>query len=307
MGHYDDQVGPSNPPRQQGLHAPGLPGTDIRRSPIMPPQHSVRGAMSPAPSPHMLHNSKSAGNLSAHGNRPAYEPNYGMPSPISPSGLPPPSPYALGPGASPIGTPTSFGPRPRQNSASQSPAFGPVNGGPKRGVDKRDISEPTFLMTTSRVPTVNLPQDGANMGNGQYGGQRYAGDGNAGSAAPPLPPINPRRKRENSRPRPYEDSGLAAPRLPFASQGNGSTSSLDYADDDRSVYDSEGEDNKSAVPRQRLPAGRMTQFEGGVAPRGPGRRENSPPFVAKGPPASRTVLTSNIKVNPNMGVPGGMF
>jgi len=306
MGHYDDQVGPSNPPRQQGLHAPGLPGTDIRRSPIMPPQHSVRGALSPAPSPHMLHNSKSASNLSAHGNRPAYEPNYGMPSPISPSGLPPPSPYALGPGASPVGTPTSFGPRSRQNSAAQSPAFGPVNGAPRRGVDKRDISEPTF-MTTSRVPTVNLPQDGASMGNGQYGGQRYPGDGNNGSSAPPLPPINPRRKRENSRPRPYEDSGLAAPRLPFASQGNGSTSSLDYADDDRSVYDSEGEDNKPVVPRQRLPTGRMAQFEGGAAPRGPSRRENSPPFIPKGPPASRTVLTSNIKVHPNMGVPGGMF
>jgi hypothetical protein len=316
LGHHDDQYGPGNPPRQPQLQAPGLPGTDIRRSPIMPPQGAIRGALSPAASPHMLHGSKSAGNLAVH-NRPAYEPNYGMPSPISPSGLPPPSPYALGPGASPIGTPT-FGPRSRQNSATQSPAFGPVNGGPglhaKRMVDKRDISEPTFFTSTSRIPTVNLPQqmDGSDMGYGnrQYGGQqRYAGDGNGNpGSAPPVPPINPRRKRETSRPRPYDESGLGAPRLPFASQGNGSTSSLDYTEDDRSVYDGEEEDNHRAPnPRQRLPAARKAQFEGGAAPRGPGRRDNSPPFVAKGPPASRTVMTSNIKVNPNMNVPGGMF
>ncbi|KAK0616791.1 hypothetical protein B0T14DRAFT_435841 [Immersiella caudata] len=313
LGHHEDQYGPANPPRQQQLHAPGLPGTDIRRSPIMPPQGGIRGALSPASSPHMLHSSKSASNLAVH-NRPAYEPNYGMPSPISPSGLPPPSPYALGPGASPIGTPT-FGPRSRQNSATQSPAFGPVNGGPgghpRRVVDKRDISEPTFVMSTSRVPTVNLPQqmDGSDYGHRQYGGQRYAGDGNpnAGSA-PPVPPINPRRKRETSRPRPYDESGLGAPRLPFASQGNGSTSSLDYTEDDRSVYDGEEEDNhRAANQRQRLAPTRKAQFEGGALPRGPGRRDNSPPFVAKGPPASRTVMTSNVKVNPNMNVPGGMF
>ncbi|KAK0644167.1 hypothetical protein B0T16DRAFT_193644 [Cercophora newfieldiana] len=316
IGHHDDQFGPGNPNRQPGLHAPGLPGTDIRRSPIMPPQGAIRGALSPAASPHMLHSSKSAGNLGVHSNRPAYEPNYGMPSPISPSGLPPPSPYALGPGASPVGTPTSFGPRSRQNSAAQSPAFGPVNGGPggptRRMVDKRDISEPTFVMSTSRVPTVNLPQqmDGRDMGSGnrQYGGQRYARDGNTNpSSAPPLPPINPRRKRENSRTRPYDDAGLGAPRLPFASQGNGSTSSLDYAEDDRSVYSEEEDNQRAANPRQRLPPTRKAQFEGGAPPRGPGRRDNSPPFVAKGPPASRTVLTSNIKVNPNMNVPGGMF
>jgi len=316
LGHHDDQFGPSNPPRQLGLHAPGLPGTDIRRSPIMPPQpHAVRGALSPAASPHLLHGSKSAGNLAVHSNRPAYEPNYGMPSPISP--LPPTSPYALGPGASPVGTPTAYAPRSRQNSAANSPAFGPANGGPggpaRRMVDRRDISEPTFVMSTSRVPTVNLPHpmdnpEMGNSGNRPYGGQRYLGDGNMNpSSAPPLPPINPRRKRETSQPRPY-DSGLGAPRLPFASQGNGSTSSLDYTEDNRSAYTSEDEDHsRVAHQRQRLPPTRTAQFEGGGIPRGPGRRDNSPPFVAKGPPASRTVMTSNIKVNPNMSVPGGMF
>jgi len=321
-GQYDDQFAPHNANRQPGLQAPGLPGTDIRRSPIMPPQgYPIRGALSPASSPHTLHPSKSAGNLAVHPNRPAYEPNYGLPSPISPLGGPgslSPSPYALGHGASPVGTPTSLGPRPRQNSASQSPAFGPMNGAPngppRRPVDKREISEPTFVMSTSRVPTVTLPHamgtfEPGNSGR-SYGGARYQGDNNAApGSAPPVPPINPRRKRETSRPRPYDDSGLSAPRLPFASQANGSTSSLDY-DDSRSAYTSEDEDgSKLASQRQRLPPSRKAQFEGaGGLPRGPpGRRDNSPPFVVKGPPASRTVVTSNIKVNPNMNVPGGMF
>ncbi|KAK1754253.1 hypothetical protein QBC47DRAFT_40311 [Echria macrotheca] len=310
-GTYEDQS-PGNR-GQPMLRAPGLPGTDIRRSPIMPPQgYNNRGVLSPAASPHTLHGSKSTGNLAVHG-RPGYDNHSGLPSPISPLGVNglPPSPYAMGPGGSPLGTPTSFGPRPRQgSSAAQSPAFGPnngaPNGAPKRMVDKRDISDPTFVMSTSRVPTVNLPHSAnPDAGGYPYDRPRYQTDNmEAPNSAPPVPPINPRRKRETSRPRPYDEGGLSAPRLPFASQGNGSTSSLDYTDDNRSAYTSDDEDG-AKMERRRL---RKAPFEGpnaGLPPRPGMRRDNSPPFVAKGPPASRSVVTS--KVNQNMNIPGGMF
>lgn len=349
-GPYQDQLAPEHMARGHMHRAPGLPGTDIRRSPIMPPQghpahpgyngppgcngpsghpgyaghpghpgHPGRGALSPAPSPHGLKPSRSAGNLGVHG-RPMYDANSPLPSPISPmmggpQGLPP-SPYGMGPANSPLGTPNSFGPRPRNGSASQSPAFGPTQGfanGPnKRLVDKRDISEPTFVMSTSRVPTVNLPHmmDSESDGNRQYPGPRHPAPP---TSAPPLPPINPRRKQDTSRARPayepmYDDNGLSAPRLPFASQSNGSTSTLGgESEDNRSAFSvSDEEDNGKSGRRWLRKANPEAHTTG---PRDFSmRRGNSPPFVVKGPPASRTVVTSHARGNPNAGgAPSGMF
>lgn len=51
---------------------------------------------------------------------------------------------------------------------------------PKRQVDKSQISEPTFVSTTSNVPIVDLPT-GASLTNGME--------------IPPVPPMNPRRRR----------------------------------------------------------------------------------------------------------------
>ncbi|KAE8350394.1 hypothetical protein BDV28DRAFT_39995 [Aspergillus coremiiformis] len=53
----------------------------------------------------------------------------------------------------------------------------------KRPVDKTLISEPTFVSTTSNVPTVGLPP-GASLSNGM--------------ATPPIPPMNPRRRRQTT-------------------------------------------------------------------------------------------------------------
>lgn len=50
----------------------------------------------------------------------------------------------------------------------------------KRVVDKSQISEPTFISSTSNVPTVGLPP-GASLSNGME--------------TPPIPPMNPRRRR----------------------------------------------------------------------------------------------------------------
>jgi hypothetical protein len=54
----------------------------------------------------------------------------------------------------------------------------------KRTVNKADISEPTFISCTSNIVTTNLPP-GASLANGAT---------EIGGSAPPLPPINPRRR-----------------------------------------------------------------------------------------------------------------
>jgi hypothetical protein len=80
----------------------------------------------------------------------------------------------------------------------------------KKSIAKSDISEPVFLSTTSSIDLVNLPP-GASLKNG------------AEHVAPPLPPINPMRKRfgfgRAENPNPYDPAiqpGFDAPRTPFA-------------------------------------------------------------------------------------------
>ncbi|KAK4034853.1 hypothetical protein C8A01DRAFT_18402 [Parachaetomium inaequale] len=317
-GQHEQLVAPNS--GRPMMRSPGLPGTDIKGSPMMPPYpYPNRGAPSPAPSPH-LERSRSAANLALHTGRPGLDPHSGQPSPISPMGLPSPAPYTVGPAGSPVGTPTSFGPRPRLASASQSPALGPANGampGPmRRPVDKREISEPTFVMSTSRVPTTALPHHAPHHPpHPQYPppphqappmvpamGPRSRSNSRAAGSAPPLPPINPRRRREDSRTRaPYEDGEMTAPRLPYASQPNNSASSVDYG----ATSEDEGGNKPDQRRRLRKPHPDMQ----GPGPRPfPGRsRDNSPPFLAKGPPVSRSVATSNMGANSGTGLPGGMI
>lgn len=78
----------------------------------------------------------------------------------------------------------------------------------KKSVAKCDISEPVFLSTTSVIDTVNLPP-GASLKNG------------ADYDAPPVPPINPMRRRFGfGRDSPHEPAShgtsMDAPRAPFA-------------------------------------------------------------------------------------------
>lgn len=80
----------------------------------------------------------------------------------------------------------------------------------KKSIAKADISEPVFLSTTSVIDTVNLPP-GASLKNGiDYD-------------APPVPPINPMRRRfgfgrgEPASPQdPAVQHGMDAPRAPYA-------------------------------------------------------------------------------------------
>lgn len=198
MLQQDGNMAPGSP--RGPLRSPGLPDTNVKQSPIMPTQgYSNRGAPSPLPSPHLLERSKSAGNLKAA--RSVYGAHPGPPSPASPM---PPSPYTAGPAGSPAGTPT-FGSKSRQLISETA----------KRFVDKREISEPKFVMATSRIPTMDLPH-----GYSQEGGSRpssRAGVPPVPTTAPPVPPINPRRKRESPRETP-DGAGMGVPRPPFANQ-----------------------------------------------------------------------------------------
>lgn len=56
----------------------------------------------------------------------------------------------------------------------------------KRSINKQDISEPTFMSSTSSVTTIDLPP-GASLKNGM--------DEVGYSSPPPVPPFNPRRRR----------------------------------------------------------------------------------------------------------------
>ncbi|KAK4187431.1 hypothetical protein QBC35DRAFT_234148 [Podospora australis] len=274
-----DQLAPGSA-RPPMMRSPGLPGTDIKGSPIMPPHpYPGRGVPSPAPSP-LLNQSRSVGNLALHTGRLGFDHPSGQPSPISPMGLPSPSPYAAGAPASPIGTPTSLGPRQRQSSLAHSPALGPVNS-MRRPVDKREISEPTLLSSTTRVPVMNLPNQRPPMGSEagdrgrQYPEPRSRSGSRGNGPAPPVPPINPRRRREDSRNRQLEQ------------------------DDTKSAFTSE--DEAARDYRRRLRKANPSAADGPVppSPRSAGvrGRDNSPPYLAKGPPP---------RMNPGMG-PGGMI
>ncbi|KAL2172705.1 hypothetical protein VTG60DRAFT_4151 [Thermothelomyces hinnuleus] len=287
------------------MRSPGLPGTDIKGSPMMPPYpHPSRGGPSPAPSPH-FEGSRLAANLAPHNGRPGLDPHSGQPSPISPMGLPSPAPYMTEAAGSPAGTPTSLGPRPRLPSASQSPALGPANrampSAMRRPVDKRDISEPTFVMSSSQVPTTTLPHHASHQPPASVSGagSRSRSGSREADVAPPVPPINPRRRREDSRAKaPYEDGGMAAPRPPYASQSNHSTPGADH----EVASEDESGNMQGQWRRLRKPPPDM---QGPVSRPFPGTsRDNSPSFVARGPPVSRSVETPISGTNSGMGVPG---
>lgn len=81
----------------------------------------------------------------------------------------------------------------------------------KKSIAKSDISEPVFLSTTSSIDLVNLPP-GASLKNGVE------------HDAPPVPPINPMRRRfgfgrGETQQNPYDPAvqpGMEAPRAPYA-------------------------------------------------------------------------------------------
>ncbi|KAL4783994.1 hypothetical protein BJX76DRAFT_328368 [Aspergillus varians] len=109
------------------------------------------------------------------------------------------------------------------------------NGLPKRSIDKARISEPTLISCTSNVPTVGLPP-GASLNNGME--------------TPPLPPMNPRRRRQTT-----TQTILGAFKNekfdshPMPPQQLQADSELPQ---EHSTFDDEGEKRSRSRPRNRL-------------------------------------------------------
>ena len=113
-------------------------------------------------------------------NHPALISNSPRPSPGTPySANATPPLFETSPTTSTVSTPMLLSP------STYNPG-GPRNqglGSHKRVVDKSQISEPKFVSSTSNVATVGLPP-GTNLSNGV--------------TSPPLPPMNPRRRRQTT-------------------------------------------------------------------------------------------------------------
>lgn len=263
-GHL--QIGP-NGTAPRPMRSPGLPGTDIKRSPIMPPQpYPGSSKQSPFPSAN-LHVQTSRG----HGHEP------GQPSPISPM----PSPYAANGPSTPINTlPSSPRPVPSPNHGSDNSAP-TLNDTTRRKIRTKDISDPTFVSSTSRVPTVALPDAPRNKSRSNS------------RSAPPLPPINPRRRQDFSSTRAVFDNLSRRNGDGIEGEASASMPNLSYSQ-------SANNDDDPRPERRRLRP--MASEALGLNSRAP---SNAPP-INVGPPASRQVVTQGAK-RPGMGLPGGMI
>ncbi|KAK1982071.1 hypothetical protein LZ30DRAFT_591338 [Colletotrichum cereale] len=287
---------PNGPPsgRPPMLQSPGLPGTNIRRSPHMPPQ----------PYPKALDRSASSGNLVVQSRHRG--PDSGQPSPVSPM-APMPSPSI------PVSQSTpSFAP-PRRPSApplpspnSEAPAVSRLDDSMRRVVRKKDISEPTFVSSTSRVPTVALPETSESRS--RSGSRARSGSilGAASSTpnlhatmvahsnAPPLPPINPKRRNMigNMMSRRGEDDGGASSPLAPPPQIPG-----EHGSDSHSAFSVSDDEDGPGSQRRRL---RKTISEAnGMNMRARLTRGNSPPNMP-----SPKATTGGVN---NGSMPGGMI
>ena len=185
------------------------------------------------------------------------------PSPVTPysANATPPLTEASPPGSG-VSTPT-LNPNATANSAPRSAGLGTY----KKSVDKTQISEPTFISCTSNVPTVGLPA-GASLSNG--------------TETPPIPPVNPRRRRQTTTQTIWgaikggEKQETPAP-MP--------TPPSDYAEE-QSTFSDEGE--KRSRPRHKL---RKTSSEGGnlnARARQQAMSSSNSPAVPKFPPQVAT-------------------
>ncbi|POS76979.1 hypothetical protein DHEL01_v204627 [Diaporthe helianthi] len=296
------------------LRSPGLPGTDIRRSPHMPPplRAVTGGPQSVTPGP-FLDRTNSGTNLRAVPLRTGNEPLSAGASPLSPRG----APFEQSRGAytsneaNGSAPPTPTYPPPRRPSiAHPSTTTSTLTDSMKRVINKSDISEPTFIMSTSRVPTMSVA-DAREAEARSRSQSRSRSDSNAGGGSPPpLPPVNPRRRRESSRTRTIINGLMGRNNA----EGDGaalsmSTPHLPLARPPVAPFaDPSAEDRKSAfsISDDEKPAPRKLLRKASSEIKADARASVAPPQVAVGPPAGRAVNTSTMR-GPSSNMPGGMF
>lgn len=303
-------------PRKNTARSPGLPGTDVRRSPVVPPNGAFQNGLRLA----AQHGESIATSTSLKGlpGRSLTEPASAGQSVASsrggrfepPRAAPPPNGVMRSGSSTPTIPPSrrpSNAPQP-QTSANSSTLTDSM----KRVVNKKDISEPTFLMSTSRVPTTNLPQSATDAREAR---SRSGSIADAGSP-PPVPPVNPRRKRDSSRTRTLMNGfmggrrgdesdkamqhSMSTPQLPLDPPPLAPFAQSHNEDRNSAFSISDDEDEKPNRSKLRKAASelRMDTRAGFTS-----SRRVSPPQVAVGPPAGRVVMARGS--SPNM--PGGMF
>lgn len=266
-GHL--QIGPNGTAPRPPMRSPGLPGTDIKRSPIMPPQPypgSTQAKQANYPNGN-LHVQTSRFNES------------GQSSPISPM----PSPYNHDL-STPVTLPSSPRPVPSPNHGNDS-VDSTGNDTVRRKIRTKDISEPTFVTSTSRVPTVALPDAPRNRSRSNS------------RTAPPLPPINPRRRQDFSSTRAVFDNLSRRNGSGIEGEASASTPNLPFGRSASGVGLAERGEERPDRRRLRPMASDSSGFQSRVP--------NAPP-INVGPPASRQVVTQGEK-RPGMGLPGGMI
>ena len=208
--------------------SPGTPSLAMHPSPIPSPMISSN------PTSRNRSNSKStpAGYFDSHKLQPLHT-GEGMDIGLSPRPSPV-TPYSVN------STPSLIQPSPAGSGANTPtmhqgfPVQGRTPGARKRSINKSEISEPRFVSSTSRVPTVDLPP-GTSLQNGMD--------------APPIPPVNPRRRQTRAmfgfgKKDDYEDMSL-----PAATQST----------EEMSTFSADEGDSKPKV-RQKL---RKSSSEGG--------------------------------------------
>ncbi|KAM0327450.1 hypothetical protein ACHAQA_005738 [Verticillium albo-atrum] len=274
------------------LRSPGLPGTDIRHSPIMPPRGHPPSAppSGPLPGPPPGHFDRSvSGNLRV---QPQHRGGYdsSQPSPISPM-APMPSPLMNS------STQMPQAPFPRRPSAPPTPnleggGFHKLDESTKRAVRKRDISEPTFVSSTSRVPTVNLPDEARSRSGSRSGTRSRSGSliatastpnlhalANGPGHAPPLPPINPKRRNMlgfRSGRKGDEELAASSPHLPL-----GPHHGIPLQNDGNSAFSISDEDENGGRDRRRLR--KATSEANGMNVRARQAQFNAPPVPNRPP------------------------
>ncbi|RYP58861.1 hypothetical protein DL769_008774 [Monosporascus sp. CRB-8-3] len=180
----EPQLAPPNAAPRLQLRSPGLPGTDIKNSSILPPQ-SVRGGTLAKVRTNIPNDSLNVQHSHLYGSgQPS--PISRIPSPLAASGRS--TPGGVAPSRRPSVTPTPGSDVTAKNNSG-------LGDGAMRKRSTREISEPTLIMSSSSA-----------------------------HAAPPVPPINPRRRQENAQARPVFGSrpGLMnGDALPGQSRGQG--------------------------------------------------------------------------------------
>ncbi|KAM0521038.1 hypothetical protein ACHAPS_006584 [Verticillium nonalfalfae] len=211
-------------------------------------------------------------------------------SPVSP----------MAPMPSPLMNPSAQAPPvqlPRRPSAPPTPnleggGFHKLDESTKRAVRKRDISEPTFVSSTSRVPTVNLPEEARSRSGSRSGTRSRSGSllatastpnlhalANNPAHAPPLPPINPKRRNmlgfRGGRKAEDEMAG-DSPQMPFAPHH-----AIHLQNDGNSAFSISDEDEGGARDRRRLR--KATSEANGMNVRARQTHYNAPPMPNRSP------------------------